>query len=78
MSTADCVKQVIAEHLGIEQVQDSDTFEGLGLDSLDGTEIAMQLEERLSVEIEQERFESIMATGMVEQLIKYMKELNDG
>ena len=28
--------------------------------------------------IEQKRFEQVMATGTVEQLIEYMEELNDG
>ena len=76
MSTAEIVKQVLAEQLDIERVLDGDTFEDLGPDSLDGTEIAMQLEERLGVEIEQERFEQVMTTGTVADLTQYMEELH--
>ena len=76
MSTAEIVKQVLAEQLDIEPVLDGDTFEDLGPDSLDGTEIAMQLEERLGVEIEQERFEQVMTTGTVADLTQYMEELH--
>jgi len=55
MSTTEQVKKVIAEALSIDiEINDSDTLDDLGADSLDGIEIVMDLEERFDVEITDE------------------------
>jgi len=55
MSTPEKVKKIIAEALSIDtEINDADTLEDLGADSLDGIEIVMDLEERFDIEISDE------------------------
>ena len=61
--TADRVKKIVVEHLGIEEakVTDSASFiDDLGADSLDTVELVMAFEEQFSVEIPDDAAEKIL------------------
>ena len=64
---ADKVKKVIAEHLGIDdmnRITDSAKFtDDLGADSLDTVELVMAFEEAFDVEIPDEKAETILTVG---------------
>ncbi len=60
--TADRVKKIVIEHLGVEEskVTDSASFiEDLGADSLDTVELVMAFEEEFSCEIPDDAAEKI-------------------
>lgn len=66
MVTADKVRQIIVEKLGVrpEQVQDSASFiEDLGADSLDIVELVMELEDRFEIKIPDDQVESMTTVG---------------
>ena len=70
--TANRVKKIVAEHLGVEEskVTDNASFiDDLGADSLDTVELVMAFEEEYGVEIPSEELENITTVGAV---IKYM------
>ena len=61
--TADRVKKIVIEHLGVEEskVTDSASFiDDLGADSLDTVELVMAFEEEFSCEIADEAAEKIL------------------
>ena len=64
---ADKVKKIIAEHLGIDdmnRITDSAKFtDDLGADSLDTVELVMAFEEAFDVEIPDEKAENILTVG---------------
>ena len=64
---ADKVKKIIAEHLGIDdmnRITDSAKFtDDLGADSLDTVELVMAFEEAFDVEIPDEKAETILTVG---------------
>ena len=64
---ADKVKKIIAEHLGIddmEKITDEAKFiDDLGADSLDTVELVMAFEEAFDVEIPDEKAETILTVG---------------
>ncbi|MFT5206343.1 MAG: acyl carrier protein [Candidatus Omnitrophota bacterium] len=72
--TADKVKSIIAEQLGVklEEVVDSASFtDDLGADSLDTVELVMALEEEFGIEIPDEDAEKMATVG---QAMSYISE----
>ncbi len=77
MSTADRVKKIIMEQLGVsaEAVKEEASFvEDLGADSLDLTELIMAMEEEFSIEIDDEEAQKLLK---VKDAINYV-EKNQG
>ena len=64
---ADKVKNIIAEHLGIDDLgkltDDAKFIDDLGADSLDTVELVMAFEEAFNVEIPDEKAETILTVG---------------
>ena len=64
---ADKVKKIIAEHLGIDDMEkitnDAKFIDDLGADSLDTVELVMAFEEAFDVEITDEKAETILTVG---------------
>ena len=64
---ADKVKNIIAEHLGIEDMskitEEAKFIDDLGADSLDTVELVMAFEEAFDVEIPDEKAEKILTVG---------------
>lgn len=74
MATADDVKQIIVEQLGVkveEVTPDASFIDDLGADSLDTVELVMALEEKFEIEIPDEDAEKITTVG---DAIKYIEE----
>jgi len=74
MATADDVKQIIVEQLGVkveEVTPDASFIDDLGADSLDTVELVMALEEKFEIEIPDEDAEKITTVG---DAIKYVEE----
>jgi len=70
--TADRVKKVVVEHLGIEAhkvTEDTSFIEDLGADSLDIVELVMAFEEEFGIEIPDDASEKITT---VEDAITYI------
>lgn len=68
------VKQIIEEHLGVEEKDirpDSAFVEDLGADSLDVVELIMAMESDFDIEIPDEDVETI---ATVEDAVEYIKE----
>ena len=63
----DKVKNIIAEHLGIDDLgkltDDAKFIDDLGADSLDTVELVMAFEEAFDVEIPDEKAETILTVG---------------
>ena len=64
---ADKVKNIIAEHLGIDDIgkftDDAKFIDDLGAHSLDTVELVMAFEEAFDVEIPDEKAETILTVG---------------
>ena len=64
---ADKVKKIIAEHLGIDDMDkitnEAKFIDDLGADSLDTVELVMAFEEAFDVEIPDEKAETILTVG---------------
>ena len=64
---ADKVKKIIAEHLGIDDMEriteNAKFIDDLGADSLDTVELVMAFEESFDVEIPDEKAETILTVG---------------
>ena len=68
------VKQIVAEQLGVDEGQVTETasfMDDLGADSLDTVELVMALEEEFDIEISDEDAEKIQT---VQDAISYVKE----
>ena len=67
------LKNIVAEHLGIESVEavqlDSNLIDDLGADSLDMVEMIMALEETFDIEVPDEDTEDIETFG---ELVAYV------
>ena len=80
---AEKVKKIIAEHLGIDDMEkitnDAKFIDDLGADSLDTVELVMAFEEAFDVEIPDEKAETILTVsdaisfGVLNQSINYDK-----
>lgn len=74
-STADRVKEIIVEQLGVNQdqvVPEAKFVEDLGADSLDTVELVMALEEEFGAEIPDEEAEKLTTVG---ESIKYIENM---
>jgi acyl carrier protein len=72
--TADRVKKIVVEHLGVEAekvTEDASFIDDLGADSLDIVELVMAFEEEFGVEIPDDAAEKI---STVSDAIKYIEE----
>ncbi len=72
--TADRVKKIVVEHLGVEADkvnEDASFIDDLGADSLDIVELVMAFEEEFGVEIPDDAAEKI---GTVADAIKYIND----
>jgi acyl carrier protein len=72
--TADRVKKIVVEHLGVESekvTEDASFIDDLGADSLDIVELVMAFEEEFGVEIPDDAAEKI---STVSDAIKYIEE----
>ena len=72
--TADRVKKIVVEHLGVdaEKVSENASFiDDLGADSLDTVELVMAFEEEFSVEIPDDAAETILTVG---DAIKFLEK----
>ncbi|QZP07323.1 acyl carrier protein [Caenibius sp. WL] len=72
--TADRVKKIVVEHLGVEAdkvAPDASFIDDLGADSLDIVELVMAFEEEFGVEIPDDAAEKI---GTVGDAIKYIDD----
>ena len=70
--TADRVKKIVIEHLGVEAdkvTEDASFIDDLGADSLDIVELVMAFEEEFGVEIPDDAAETI---GTVKDAIDYI------
>lgn len=75
--TADKVREIIADELGVEmeKVTDDAAFvEDLGADSLDTVELVMRFEEEFEVEIPDEDAEKMQTVG---DAIRYLGQKQD-
>ena len=72
---AEKVKSIIAEHLGIDDLEkitnDAKFIDDLGADSLDTVELVMAFEEAFDVEIPDDAAETIQSVG---DAIKFIEE----
>ena len=72
--TADRVKKIVVEHLGVEAekvTEDASFIDDLGADSLDIVELVMAFEEEFGVEIPDDAAEKITTVG---DAVKYIEE----
>ena len=64
--TADRVKKIVVEHLGVEAdkvTEDASFIDDLGADSLDNVELVMAFEEEFDIEIPDDAAEHIQTVG---------------
>ena len=68
------VKQILAEHLGIDEDMihmDSELEADLGADSLDSIEILMDVEDEYGIEIPDEVLETMVTVG---DIVNYLED----
>ena len=72
---AEKVKKIIAEHLGIDDMEkiteDAKFIDDLGADSLDTVELVMAFEEEFGIEIPDDAAETIQTVG---DAVKFIEE----
>jgi len=76
--TADRVKKIVVEHLGVEPekvTEDASFIDDLGADSLDIVELVMAFEEEFGVEIPDDAAEKISTVG---DAVAYISEHQQG
>ncbi len=76
--TADRVKKIVVEHLGVEQdkvTEDASFIDDLGADSLDTVELVMAFEEEFDIEIPDDAAEHIQTVG---DAVKFISEKTGG
>ena len=64
--TADRVKKIVVEHLGVDEdkvVDNASFIDDLGADSLDTVELVMAFEEEFGIEIPDDAAETILSVG---------------
>ena len=72
--TAERVKKIVVEHLGVEEgkvTENASFVDDLGADSLDTVELVMAFEEEFGVEIPDEAAEKILT---IQDAINYINE----
>jgi acyl carrier protein len=73
-NTADRVKKIVVEHLGVEEAkvtENASFIDDLGADSLDTVELVMAFEEEFGCEIPDEAAEKILT---VKDAIRFIEE----
>jgi acyl carrier protein len=73
-NTADRVKKIVVEHLGVEEskvTENASFIDDLGADSLDTVELVMAFEEEFGCEIPDEAAEKILT---VKDAIRFIEE----
>lgn len=72
MNTFETVKNLLAEHLEIDEseINEETTFDDLGVDSLDTVEIMMEMEDEFGIEIKPEE-----AGKSVKELVAYIESV---
>lgn len=73
MNTYETVREIIMENLGVDEselTEDTNLVEGLGIDSLDMVELAMELEDEFDMEIEDEEMEQLQT---VKDIVEYIE-----
>ncbi len=76
--TADRVKKIVVEHLGVEEdkvTENASFIDDLGADSLDTVELVMAFEEEFGVEIPDEAAEKI---ATVKDAVEFLKKNLEG
>ena len=76
--TADRVKKIVVEHLGVEAekvTEDASFIDDLGADSLDIVELVMAFEEEFDIEIPDDAAEHIQTVG---DAVKFIDEKSAG
>ena len=76
--TADRVKKIVVEHLGVEAekvTEDASFIDDLGADSLDIVELVMAFEEEFDIEIPDDAAEHIQTVG---DAVKFIEERVNG
>ena len=76
MSSADKVKNIIVDKLGVEEsriVPEASFLDDLGADSLDLVELIMEFEEEFGVEIPDDDAENITTVGLAVDYIEKLK-----
>ena len=71
--TAERVRGIIVEHLGVDEEKVTDTasfIDDLGADSLDTVELVMELEEEFEIDIPDDAAEKIQTVGQAIDFIK--------
>ena len=75
--TADRVKKIVVEHLGVEQdkvTEDASFIDDLGADSLDIVELVMEFEKEFNIDIPDEDAEKILSVrDAVDYISKHKK-----
>ena len=72
--TADRVKKIVVEHLGVEAdkvTEEASFIDDLGADSLDNVELVMAFEEEFDIEIPDDAAEHIQTVG---DAVKFIAE----
>jgi acyl carrier protein len=69
--TADRVRSIIEDHLG-KKVSDTARLDEIGLDSLEVIDLALELEQRLQVDIPEEVIERLVT---VDDVIRHVTQL---
>ena len=75
--TADRVKKIVVEHLGVEAdkvTEDASFIDDLGADSLDTVELGMAFEEEFGCEIPDDAAEKILTVG---DAVKFLESAAD-
>ena len=75
----DQVKQIVIEHLGVEEnkvTPQSSFIDDLGADSLDTVELVMAFEEAFQIEIPEDAAEKIITVGDAVSFIEEKKKVN--
>ena len=70
--TADRVKKIVVEHLGVEAdkvTEDASFIDDLGADSLDIVEFVMGMEEKFNVELPESEVEGVATVGQAVDLV---------
>ena len=76
--TADRVKKIVVEHLGVEAekvTEEASFIDDLGADSLDIVELVMAFEEEFDIEIPDDAAEHIQTVG---DAVKFISEKTGG
>ena len=78
MSNEERVHKIINEHLGVTIVNNEQTIDDLGADSLDGVGLTMAIEEEFSINITDDEFMDAPTVQNIITLVETKLEAKDG